>query len=315
MHFHSHEHNHDHHSRTFPSSEKALWVLKWSSIILFLTASLQCVVVYFSGSVALLADTIHNLADVMTSIPLWIAFRLAKRKPTARFTFGFGRLEDLAGVCIILIILFSALAAGYESIMRLIHPAPVTHLGAIAIASLVGFAGNELVAGWRIKVGKELGSIAMVADGEHARIDGLTSLAVLVGALGVYFGFPIIDTLIGFAITFAIFGIVWESTKSIFIRVLDGVEPDIIEEIRHACTHVEAVKNVTEVRARWIGHKLTAEVNITLDKNLSIREGHDIAKEVNHHLLDHLPHLSHAVIHVDPEGESGENFHEHRISN
>lgn len=312
MHFHSHGHAHHHGPKVLPRSERALWVLKWSSIVLFLTALMQLVVVYFSGSVALLADTIHNMGDVLTSIPLWIAFRLAKRKPTSQFTYGFGRVEDLAGICIILIILASAIAAGYESIHRFIYPSPVTHLGAIMIASLIGFAGNELVAVWRIKIGKEIGSIAMVADGEHARIDGITSLAVLVGALGVYLGFPIVDTLVGFGITIAIFGIVWESAKTIFTRLLDGVEPHIIEEIRHACTHSQAVKNISEVRARWLGHKLTAEVNITLDKNLSIQEGHEIAKEVNHHLLDHLPHLSHAVIHVDPEGEDGEGFHHHR---
>jgi cation diffusion facilitator family transporter len=266
-------------------------------------------VVLFSGSVALLADTIHNFGDAATAIPLWIAFLLARLKPTRRFSFGYGRVEDLAGVAIVLIILFSAIVAGYEAVDRLIHPRPVAYLGAVAGASLIGFLGNEGVAIFRIRVGREIGSAALVADGYHARVDGWTSLAVLIGAVGVWMGYPLADPLAGLGITLAILVIVWRSGKAVFTRILDGVEPEVIEALAHAADHVPGVQAVTEVRARWIGHYLEAELNVAVPPTYSVTEGHRIAKEVHHQLLHHVPYLSRATIHVDPAGESGETHH------
>lgn len=266
-----------------------------------------------SGSVALLADTIHNFGDAVTSIPLWIAFLLARLRPSRRFPFGYGRVEDLAGVTIVLLILVSALLVGYQSIDRLLHPRAVEYLGAVIAASLIGFLGNEAVALLRIKVGKEIGSAALIADGYHARVDGWTSLAVLLGAIGVWLGFPLADPLIGLLITVAILGIVWQSGKSVFTRLLDGVEPEMIDEIREAAHRTPGVQEVTEVRARWIGHRLHAEVNIAVDPELSVAEGHSIAKEVHRRLLSRLRYLSTAIIHVDPIEESGEHHHHHPL--
>jgi len=146
-----------------------------------------------SGSVALLADTIHNFADAETSIPLWIAFSLARRKASRRLKYGYGKVEDVAGVVIVLNIFFSACVAAYESIVKIIHPQPVHNLWWIAAAALIGFIGNEVVAVFRIRVGEEIGSAALIADGQHARVDGFTSLAVLVGVVGVALGVPILD--------------------------------------------------------------------------------------------------------------------------
>jgi cation diffusion facilitator family transporter len=291
------------------TTQRGIWAVKWSFFGLLATALLQVVIVLLSGSVALLADTIHNFGDAATAIPLWIAFTLARLKPSRRFTYGYGRVEDLAGVAIVLIILFSAIVAGYESIDRLFHPRTIVYLWAVIIASVIGFLGNEAVAMFRIKVGKEIGSAALIADGYHARVDGLTSLAVLFGAVGVWLGYPLADPIVGLLITIAIFRIVWESGKAVFIRLLDGVDPEVIDEIKHAVNHTPGVQDVAEVRVRWLGHRLHAEVNIAVSPELSVEEGHEIAKEVRHELLHHLRYLSNATIHVDPVNASGEEYH------
>src|SRR5215207_9528580 len=315
---HQHEHHHEHeahghkHGAVDPSiatSERGIWAVKWSFIGLFITALVQIIVVFLSGSVALLSDTIHNFGDAATAVPLWIAFALTRLGASRRFPFGYGRVEDLAGVVVVFIILFSAVVAGYQAIERLLNPQPIGLLWAVVAASVVGFIGNETVAVFRIRVGREIGSAALVADGYHARTDGWTSLAVLLGAVGMWLGYPLADPIVGLLITAAILGIVWRSGKAVFTRLLDGVEPGAIEEIRHAASHVPGVEEVSEVRARWLGHRLHAEVNVAVDPDLSVAEGHAIAREVNHQLLHHLSYLSGAVIHVDPVQEAGEEHH------
>ncbi len=286
-----------------------MWAIKWSFLALFVTALFQLGVVIASGSVALLADTIHNVGDAATAIPLWIAFWFARRPATPRFSFGYGRVEDLAGVAIVFAILASALVAGYESIDRLLNPRPLDYLGAVIVASLVGFVGNEAVALFRIRVGRAIGSVALVADGNHARTDGFTSLAVFFGAFGVWAGFPLADPLVGLGITALILGIVWQSARAIFTRMLDGVEPSLIDEVRHAAGHVDGVREVAEVRARWIGHRLAVEANIAVDPNLTVAQGHAVANEVNHQLRHHLDCLSLATIHVDSTQAAGESHH------
>ena len=304
-----HGHTHGAIDPSITTSERGIWAIKWSFVGLFITALIQIIVFYFSRRVGLLADTIHNFGDAATAIPLWVAFVLSRWKPSRRFTYGYGRVEDLAGVAIVLTITFSAIVAGYETVQRFLHPQPLTYLWAVMIASVVGFIGNEAVAVFRIKVGKEIQSAALVADGYHARVDGWTSLAVLFGALGVWFGYPLADPIVGLLITLAIVQIVWQSTKAVFTRMLDGVEPELVEEIRHAAGHVEGVARVTEVRARWLGHRLQAELNIAVASNLPVRRGHEIAKEVRHEMMHHLSYLSSVVIHVDPVEEAGEEFH------
>src|SRR5215204_4162665 len=315
-HRHAHPHEHGEHGHThgavdptIATSERGIWAIKWSFVALMATALLQLVVVLLSGSVALLSDTIHNVGDAATAVPLGIAFALTRLGASRRFTFGYGRVEDLAGVMVVLIILFSAGVAAYQAVERLIHPQQVGMLWAVAVAALIGFAGNEAVAVFRIRVGRQIGSAALVADGYHARTDGWTSLAVLLGAAGVWLGYPLADPLVGLVITAAILVIVWQSGKAVLTRILDGVEPGVIEAFRHAASEVEGVERVAQVRARWIGHRLHAEINVAVDADLSVAEGHEIALEVNHRLLHHLGYLSGAVIHVDPAREAGEEHH------
>jgi cation diffusion facilitator family transporter len=310
-HDHAKEHGHSH-SSIDPSialSDRGIWAVKWSFVGLFVTAVVQLAVVIWSNSISLLADTIHNFGDASTAIPLAIAFVFAKRKPSVRFTYGYGRVEDFAGILVVLTILTSAIVAGYEAIQRLIHPEKVAHLGAVAIAAVIGFLGNEGVAIFRIRVGKEIGSAALVADGYHARTDGWTSLAVLFGALGVWLGFPLADPIIGILITVAILLIVWRSAKEVISRALDGVDPDVLSEVQHTASNVAGVREVTEVRARWLGHQLLAEVNIAVDASLAVEQGHEIATHVHRQLMANLPFLARAVVHVDPVGASGEEHH------
>ena len=312
----AHHHEHEAHGHThgavdpsITTSQRGIWAVKWSFIGLFATALLQIIVVFLSGSVALLSDTIHNFGDAATAVPLWIAFALTRLGTSRRFPFGYGRFEDLAGVIVVLIILFSAAVAGYQAIDRLLNPQPIQLLWAVAAASIIGFIGNEAVAVFRIRVGREIGSAALVADGYHARTDGWTSLAVLLGAIGVWLGYPLADPLVGLLITAAILVIVWQSGKAVFTRLLDGVEPEVLVEIRHTAGHVPGVAEVAETRARWLGHRLRAEVNVAVSSECSVEEGHTIAREVNHRLLHELRYLDSAVVHVDPLQEAGEKHH------
>lgn len=305
----THGHAHGIIDSSLTTSEKGLWAVKVSSIVLFLGACFQLVIVLLSGSVSLLSDTIHNFGDSATALPLGLAFLVTRKKPSKSFTYGYGKIEDVAGVSIILFMLASALYSGYISLNRLFHPFQVTHLWVVIAASLVGFAINEGAAIFRIKMGKQIHSEALITDGKHARMDGITSLSVLVGAAGIMFGYPLADPLVGLFITGIILYTIWGSGKTVFSRLLDGVDPSIIDEIKHEASHVKGVSDVTDTRVRWIGHRLHAEVNITVNPSISVAKGHDIAKEVQHELTHHLPNLSFTAIHVDPATASGEQYH------
>ena len=295
-----HGHTHGVIDPSLTTTERGMWVIKWSFVILAVTAALQLAVVFISGSVALLADTIHNIADATTAIPLWVAFVLARRKPSKTFPYGLGRVEDLAGILIVLIILFSAIIAGYEAINRLIHPQPVTQLGWLTAAGIVGFLGNEVVAVFRIRVGRQMNSAALIADGYHARTDGLTSLAVVLGAFGVWLGYPLADPLVGLLITVAILGIVWQSARAVITRTLDGVEPNVTAEIRHAAEHVPGIARVVEAKARWIGHQLHADVAIAVNDNLTLAAASGITSALKRELFAHMPALRTANVMFEP---------------
>lgn len=283
---------------TMESSDKGIRALKISLVGLGITAMLQVLVVRYSGSVALLADTIHNFADAATSIPLWIAFALARRGANRRFTYGYGKTEDVAGVIIVGVIFFSACVAGYEAFLKFIHPEPMTHLGWVAAAALVGFVGNEAVAVYRIRVGTEIGSAALIADGHHSRVDGFTSLSVLVGVLGTWLGYPLVDPMVGIGITIAILFIVKDAAKAVWHRLIDGIEPEILDEIAHLLSNVAGVRAVRGVRARWVGHKVYSDVAIAVDPNLPVQVADAIARAVERSLREHVRLLGEVVVRV-----------------
>ena len=306
---HAHGHTHGVVDPTLATTDRGIWAIKWSFLILAATAVLQLVVVYVSNSVALLADTIHNIADAGTAIPLWVAFVLVRRKPTQTFTYGYGRVEDFAGLAIVLIILLSALVAGYEAIDRLFHPLHLMHLGWLAAAGLIGFLGNEVVAVFRIRIGRQINSAALIADGYHARTDGLTSLAVVLGAFGVWMGFPLADPIIGLVITVMILGIVWQSARAVVTRMLDGVEHTTIGELRRAARHAKGVVSVEGVRARWLGHRLYAEMTLAVDPALSLTDARKVAEDAKEHARGHLPSLE--ILHVEVVPALGRERPEH----
>jgi cation diffusion facilitator family transporter len=291
------------------SSDLGIRALKISLTAMLLTAVLQLVVVLMSGSVALLADTIHNFADALTSVPLWIAFALARRAANRRYTYGYGRAEDVAGVAIVLIILGSALLAAWEAAQKILHPEPMTNLGIVAVAAVIGFMGNEVVAIYRIRVGKQIGSAALVADGYHARTDGLTSLAVLIGVVGTLVGFPIADPLVGLGITLAILLITRDAAHTIWQRVMDAVEPSLIDRLEHAASDVAGVQSVHDVRARWLGHRLEADLRIVVDSDLSTSDSHSIAERVRHVLFHEESKLASVLVHTDPCEHAGVDHH------
>jgi cation diffusion facilitator family transporter len=269
---------------------------------LALTAAIQAVVVALSGSVALLGDTLHNVADALTAVPLLIAFRLARRPPTKRYTYGYGRAEDLGGLFVIAMITLSAVLAAYEAIERLIHPRTVTHVWVVAAAAMVGFIGNEWVARYRIRVGRRIGSAALVADGLHARTDGFTSLAVLFGAAGVALGWRQADPIIGLVITAAILGVLRSAVRQVGARLMDAVDPDLVEQATAAVTRVAGISDVRDLRIRWIGHTLRAEVDVTVPANLSVVQAHELAHHAEAHLLDQVRRLTAATVHTSPKG-------------
>lgn len=291
------------------SSEEGIRALKLSVVALAVTAGLQAVVVALSGSVALLSDTLHNVADALTALPLWLAFSLSRRPATARFTYGYGRAEDLAGLVVLAVIALSAGLAAYEAMARFVEPRPVRNLPYVAAAALLGFAGNELVALYRIRVGRHIGSAALVADGLHARTDGLTSLAVLLGAGGVAAGFEQADPLAGLAIATVIVAILIGAGRDVLARLLDAVDPELVARVEEVVAATGGVVAVDQVHLRWIGHELRAEVEIGVAESLSVVQAHDIAVAAQHRLLHEVPRLTSAIVHASPVGTSGVDHH------
>ncbi len=291
------------------ASAEGVRALKISLVALLVTALAQAVVVWFTGSVALLADTIHNFSDALTAVPLWIAFVLGRRVATRRYTYGYGRSEDLAGVFIVVMIALSSLVAGYESIGRLIDPHPISNIGALIAAGLIGFAGNELVAVYRIRVGRKIGSAALVADGLHARTDGFTSLAVVIGAIGVLAGFPLADPIIGLLITVAILFVLRGAARDIYRRLMDAVEPELVDAAEASLRAVPGVEDVESLRLRWVGHTIRAETGLVVDSQLGLVAAHAIAVDAHHRLLHDVPRLVEVTVHVSPSGPLGRAQH------
>jgi cation diffusion facilitator family transporter len=271
------------------ASNVGIRTLKISLVILGITAALQVVVVLISGSVALLADTIHNFSDALTAIPLWIAFVLSRRAATKRYTWGFGRVEDLAGLFIVAMIALSAVLAATESVRRLLDPQPLTNTGWVFAAGIIGFAGNELVAVYRIRTGRRIGSAALVADGVHARTDGFTSLAVVAGVIGVWLGLPWADPAIGILISIAIFILLFGTARDIGRRLLDGVDPALTDKAVTAVGGVAGIAGEPTVRLRWAGHRLNVQATVAVDAGLTIGQFHDVEHDVDDALRQVLP--------------------------
>ena len=312
--FHLHGHSHQHDAlvtdQAFVDNQEGIRTVWLALAALTITSVLQIVIVAFSGSVALFADTVHNIGDGLNSIPLLIAFYLARRVATRRYTYGFGKAEDVAGIFIVLSIAVSAGVVFYESIRKFISPEPMNNLGWVAAAAIIGFLGNEAVALLQIRTGRKIGSAALVADGLHARTDGLTSLAVLLAAGGTWLGFPIVDPIIGILIGIAILFITKDAIITMWYRLMDAIEPEYMDQAEEIVARQPGVEQLSRLRMRWMGHRLQAEVHIAVDPHLSTLESHHIAEQVRHALFHQLPTLSEAIVHVDPWLGELDNVHE-----
>lgn len=320
-HKHDHDHDHDHHQHptgfrgflhglfvphshdaadsiddALEANRSGIRTLKISLLLLLVTTVLQAAVVLFSGSVALLADTVHNFADALTAVPLWVAFVLGRRAATRRYTYGFGRAEDLAGLFIVFVVALSAIVAAWQSIDRIINPQPLTNIGWVIAAGVVGFVGNEIVAMYRIRVGRRIGSAALVADGVHARTDGFTSLAVVAGGVGVLLGFPLADPIVGLIISAAIFVLLIGTVRSVGRRLLDGVEPELVERVAHALDHVDGIESVDRIRLRWNGHRLEGDTILSIDAHATREQLDEITQRASRSVHTHLPNLDEFLI-------------------
>ncbi|HHU38342.1 MAG TPA: cation transporter [Propionibacterium sp.] len=321
-HVHGHDHDHGHglwgqvkhaltphshdHTEAIQSAEessregiRAAWI---SLAGMGITAGLQIVIVAISGSIGLLADTLHNLGHLATTIPLIIAFRIGRRPPSRRYSFGLRRAEDLVGLLISAVIAVSAGLIIWESLRAFVEPRPLTNLGWVLAAAIVGALGNEVVARYRISVGRRIGSAALVAEGQHARTDALTSLAVIGGVAGAWLGFPQADAIVGLLIAAVILGVLVSSLRISIRRLMDGIDDGTLDRIEGVARGVPGVRGVARARARWSGHRMEADLDVTVDPGLTVEQGHDVAVAVHRALVGSVPHLDHASVHVEPAG-------------
>ncbi len=296
-------------------NELGIRTVKLALLALGITTVLQIAIYVVSGSVALLGDTVHNLGDALNSVPLWLAFVLAKRRVNRRYTYGYGRAEDIAGLLIVVSIAFSAAYILWESIQKFINPQPIAYPGWIALAAIVGFVGNELVAVMQIRTGRKIGSEAMVADGLHARTDGFTSLAVLVAAAGVWLGAPILDPIIGVLIGIAIVFITRDASVAMWHRLMDAVDPELIETVEQVIREHDEIRAIPRLQMRWLGHRLYAEATLALDPDLTIAQSEAITDHISHHLYHALPTLAEATIATVPwQRQYGQEAAHHRAA-
>ena len=291
------------------ASREGMRCLKISFAGLMITALVQTVIVYYTNSVALLGDTLHNYADALTAVPLAIAFIVGRRAATRSYTYGYGRAEDLTGIVVVVLIAASAFYAGYEAILRFQNPGEVKHLAVLATAGVVGFVGNEVVAQYRVRTGRRIGSAALVADGLHARTDGFTSLAVVLSAAGAWLGFPLADPIIGLLITVAILFVLRDAAREVYRRLMDAVDPQLVDQAETVIRSTPGVVDVTDVRLRWHGHRLLAEASITVDTKSSLVEAHHLSHLVEHDLLHGVRRLTAATIHAEPLAPDADSAH------
>lgn len=282
------------------NNELGIRTVKQALLLLGGTTLFQAGIYMFSGSVALLADTIHNLGDALNSIPLWIAFVLARRAATRRYTYGFGRAEDIAGLFIVLSIGFSAGYILIEAVSKIINPKMIAYGGWVVVAALIGFIGNEAVAVLQIRVGKKIGSEAMITDGRHARVDGITSLAVLPAVIGSWLNFPILDPIFGLIIGVAIVFITRDAIVAMWYRLMDAVDPHLIDHAEAAIRKNRMVLEINYLRMRWVGHSLHLESCILINPKLEFSQIQYIRDQIDQELIKELPYLSEITISVSP---------------
>lgn len=300
----AHDHDHGPNAALLDTGAVGIRATKVSLVVLGVTALVQAIIVVFSGSVALLSDTLHNVTDALTAIPLWIAFAVGRRPPTRRYTYGFNRAEDVAGLVIVAAIAVSAALVIWESFQRLFEPRLIDHIPWVIAAGLIGALGNELVARYRIRVGRSIASEALITDGRHARTDALTSLAVVAAGIGAAVGSAWIDPAAGLIVAVPILWLLVKSARLMLRRLIDGIEPEIVDEASEAILAVDGVDAVGDLRVRWHGHQLRIAASVAVDPELTVKRGHDIAHDVEHALHHQFTTPIVATIHIEPHDQA-----------
>ncbi len=320
-HGHEHEHEHgetahnesrdgEHHDHSAAShghhhgslGDEPLRVALVSSGVLGLVAALELFAGLATGSSAVLSDSFHNLADVSTTIALAAAFLLSRRHATRRFPYGYHRVEDLAGLLVLGLILASAVLAGFDSVTHLLHPQPLgTPLLALA-AALIGVVGNEAVGQYKLRAAARAHSTSLAADGKHSRLDGAVSLGAAVGVTGSWLGFHLLDPLAGLALTGLILYVGWETAGHVTGRLMDEADYVMEQLITEIAGRHEGLQKITGVHARWTGRQLLADLTIEVDATATVAQGHAIAEAIRHELFHEITQLREVLIHVDPGG-------------
>ena len=300
---HDTEHSHGHVHGIAPVGASALRVVGVSSLVLAVVAALELTAAVVVGSAGVLADGLHNLGDVSTTLALAVAFVLSRRAPTRRFPYGYHRSEDLAGLLVLGLIVASAVASGVTSIEHLLHSQPLTNAPLALGVALAGFAGNEAVAQYKIRAGRRMSSMSLVADGRHSRIDGLASLGAAAGVLGAALGAAVLDPVAGLVITAIIATVAWETARTVTGRLLDEADASLVATIEEVAGGTPGVLAVHDVRARWVGRRVLAEVTLELARDTTLASAHAQGEEVRHRLYHEIDPLNEVIVHLDPAGD------------
>ena len=287
------------HTHAVPDDRDATRAVLVSAVLLGAASAVEFATSIAGHSASVLADALHNAGDVLTTLVLLIAFALARRPATRRFTSGFGRVEDVATLVIVIVIVFTAAAAALESLGRLLSTEGYSHSVPAMVAALIGVVANVVASEYKIRVGRRIKSMALEADGLHSRLDALVSAGAFLGVLLAWMGFAIADPLAGLAITIAIVYILAGTVGRLVLRMMDAVDPDVIEQITAAAQSVKGVLGVHDVRARWVGRELNAVLHVDCPPDATLREAHDLALAVEHEVEHKVPSVR-LDVHMDP---------------
>ncbi len=302
---HDNDTSHGHtHGQLATDDPDGLRVVMLSSVVLAGVAAVELTAAVASGSAGVLADGLHNLGDVSTTLALASAFILSRRAPSQRFPYGYHRGEDLAGLVVFLLMLASVVAAGYTSIDHLLHRRDLSNLTLAFVVALVGLVGNEVVAQYKTRAGRRLNSMALVADGRHSRIDGVASLGAAVGVAGAWLGFPLLDPLAGLVITLVIAAVAWDTARNVTSRLLDEADASLAATATRVASATAGVVAVTATRTRWTGRRIRVEMTLEVDGSLTVATAHGIGEAVRHRLYHEVPALGDVIVHLDPAGDA-----------
>jgi cation diffusion facilitator family transporter len=282
-----------------------------SAVVLGAAAIVEIAAAVVSRSASVLADGLHNSGDVLTTFVLLFAFALARRPATRRFPSGYGRIEDIATLVIVVVIVVTAAVAGVESVRKLLQPEQYGNITFSLVAAAIGIVANVSVSEYKVRVGRGLGSTALEADGIHSRTDALVSAGAFAGIGLAGLGLRLADPIVGLLITGAILYILVGTLRKLVLRMMDAIDPKLIDELTTAAEHTEGVLGVHDVRARWVGRELVAVMHIDCDANLSLKDAHAIAQHVEHEVAHVVPEAR-VDIHMDPGVESHQHAgHDH----